>query len=224
MSLLEEISKGNNDIVTGRMLIENKWHTIAIKTLPDSDGDNIAFLVRGTPEANLQQIFNRSVSYQIIVGFLSLIIALMLASYFSKILTQPIEKLQLLAEKIGRGDQNVRAKVTSKDEVGKLAQTFNDMAEKIDTYTEEMEVIAQEREKEAQIQRQQRETLQENVINLLLDIEKASKGNLSIQAEVVSGEVGSIADAFNATMPWKCRNPPLASKSANKNEEVRSKK
>ncbi|MGI0479776.1 methyl-accepting chemotaxis protein [Geminocystis sp. CENA526] len=199
-SLLEEISKEDNDIVTGRMLIENKWHTIAIKTLPDSDGDNIAFLVRGTPEANLQQIFNRSVSYQIIVGFLSLIIALILASYFSKILTQPIEKLQLLAEKIGRGDRNVRAKVTSKDEVGKLAQTFNAMAEKIDTYTQEMEAIAQEREKEAQIQRQQRENLQENVINLLLDIEKASKGNLSIQAEVVSGEVGSIADAFNATM------------------------
>lgn len=199
-SLLEEIKKGNNDIITGRMLIENQWHTMAIKPLPDSDGENIAFLVRGTSEANLQQIFNRSVTYQIVVGFLSLIIALILASYVSKILTQPIEKLQLSAEKIGKGDRNVRAKVTSQDEVGKLAQTFNDMAEKIDTSTQEMEAIAQEREKEAEIQRQQRENLQENVINLLLDIEKASKGNLSIQAEVVSGEVGSIADAFNATM------------------------
>jgi twitching motility protein PilJ len=182
------------------MLIENQWHTIAIKPLPDFEGENIAFLVRGTPESNLQQIFNRSISYQIIVGFLTLIVALILAGYISKILTQPMEKLQLSAEKIGKGDRNVRAKVTAKDEVGKLAQTFNDMAEKIDTYTQEMEVIAQERQKEAQIQRQQRENLQENVINLLLDIEKASQGNLSIQAEVVSGEVGSIADAFNATM------------------------
>lgn len=199
-SILEGIKKGDNQVVTGRMLIENQWHTIAIKPLPDFEGENIAFLVRGTPEANLQQIFNRSVFYQIIVGFLSLIVALILASYISRILTQPIEKLQISAEKIGKGDQNVRAKVTSKDEVGKLAQTFNDMAEKIDTYTQEMETIAKEREKEAQIQRQQKENLQENVINLLLDIEKASQGNLSIQVEVVSGEVGSIADAFNATM------------------------
>lgn len=199
-SLLEAIKKGNNEVITGRMLIENQWHTMAIKPLPDSDGENIAFLVRGTPESDLQQIFDRSVAYQIIVGFLSLIIALILASYISKILTKPIEKLQLSAEKIAKGDRNVRAKVTSQDEVGKLAQTFNDMAEKIDTYTQEMEAIAQEREKEAEIQRKQRENLQENVINLLLDIEKASKGNLSIQAEVVSGEVGSIADAFNATM------------------------
>ncbi|WP_237741218.1 methyl-accepting chemotaxis protein [Geminocystis herdmanii] len=199
-TILEEIKKGNNDIITGRMLIENQWHTIAIKPLPDFEGENIAFLVRGTPEITLQQIFNRSLTYQIIVGFFSLIVALILASYFSKILTQPIEKLQISAEKIGKGDRNVRAKVTSQDEVGKLAQTFNEMAIQIDTYTKEMEEIAQEREKEAQIQRQQRENLQENVINLLLDIEKASKGNLSIQAEVVSGEVGSIADAFNATM------------------------
>ncbi|BAQ63305.1 methyl-accepting chemotaxis protein [Geminocystis sp. NIES-3709] len=200
ISLLEKLKKENNDIILGRMTIENQSHTIAIKPLPDFEGENIAFLVRGTPEASLQQIFNQSVTYQIIVGFLSLIVALFLASYFSKILTQPIEKLQISAEKIGSGDRSVRAKVTSRDEVGKLAQTFNEMAEKIDTYTKEIEEIAQKREKEVEIQRQQRENLQENVINLLLDIEKASKGNLSIQAEVVSGEVGSIADAFNATM------------------------
>ncbi|BAQ59683.1 methyl-accepting chemotaxis protein [Geminocystis sp. NIES-3708] len=200
LDLLKQAEVGIGGDLVGRMRLENKWHTVAVKALPNFKGEEIAFVVRGTSEIDLQQLLNESLTYQILVGILTLIIAIILAIIFGRVLTKPIQKLQQTAKKIGAGDKNVRAKITSKDEVGQLALTFNEMAERIESYTEAIEDIAQQREKEAQFQKQQRENLQKNVINLLLDIEEASKGNLSVQAEVVSGEVGSIADAFNATI------------------------
>jgi len=200
LDLLKQAQLGTGGDLVTRMNIENQWYTLAVKALPNYQGEEIAFVIRGTPEIELQQLLNDSLIYQILVGALTLIIAIILAIIFGRALTKPIKKLQQTAQKIGSGDKNVRAKITSNDEVGQLAQTFNDMAERIESYTEAIEDIAQQREKEAQFQKQQRENLQKNVINLLLDIEEASKGNLGIQAEVVSGEVGSIADAFNATM------------------------
>ena len=49
-------------------------------------------------------------------------------------------------------------------------------------------------------QRQDKEQLQQEVINLLLEIEGAQRGDLTVQAPITPGEVGSIADAFNATI------------------------
>lgn len=200
LDLLKQAQIGTGGDLVTRIFIENKWYTVVVKALSNFKGEEIAFMVRGTSENDLQQLLNQGLIYQILVGLLTLIIAIILAIILGKALTKPIQQLQQTAQKIGAGDKNIRAKITSKDEVGQLALTFNEMAERIENYTQTIEDIAQLREKEALFQKQQRENLQKNVINLLLDIEAASKGNLSVNAEVVSGEVGSIADAFNATI------------------------
>ncbi|MGJ5675173.1 MAG: methyl-accepting chemotaxis protein [Nostochopsis sp.] len=46
-------------------------------------------------------------------------------------------------------------------------------------------------------QSQQKEALQRQIIKLLRDIEGASKGDLTVYAEVTQGEIGTIADFFN---------------------------
>lgn len=200
LNLIQTAETGVGGNIFDRLLIENQWFTVAVKALPNFRGEEIAFVVRGTPEVQLQRLLSQSLTYQILAGVASLIVAIILAIIFGRALTKPIQRLQKSAQRIGKGDRNVRAEITSEDEVGQLAKTFNEMAERIEDYTEAIEDIAQQREKEAQFQKQQRENLQKNVINLLLDIEEASKGNLTVQAEVVSGEVGSIADAFNSTL------------------------
>lgn len=200
LNLIQKAETGVGGNIVDRILIENQWFTVAVKALPNFRGEEIAFVVRGTPEVQLQRLLNQSLTYQILAGVASLIVAIILAILFGRALTKPIQRLQKSAQRIGKGDRNVRAEIYSEDEVGQLAKTFNEMAERIEDYTEAIEDIAQQREKEAQFQKQQRESLQKNVINLLLDIEEASKGNLTVQAEVVSGEVGSIADAFNSTL------------------------
>lgn len=47
-------------------------------------------------------------------------------------------------------------------------------------------------------QRQQKEALQQQLIELLADVEEAAKGNLTVRAEVTAGEIGTVADFFNA--------------------------
>jgi len=200
LNLIQTAETGVGGNIVDRLLIENQWFTVAVKALPNFRGEEIAFVVRGTPEVQLQRLLSQSLTYQILAGLASLIVAIILAILFGRALTKPIQRLQKSAQRIGKGDRNVRAEITSEDEVGQLAKTFNEMAERIEDYTATIEDIAQQREKEVQFQKQQRENLQKNVIDLLLDIEEASKGNLTVQAEVVSGEIGSIADAFNSTV------------------------
>jgi two-component system sensor histidine kinase CpxA len=48
-------------------------------------------------------------------------------------LTSPISKLQLAVEKFGRGDFSARAESKRRDEIGGLARTFNQMADRIQT-------------------------------------------------------------------------------------------
>lgn len=63
----------------------------------------------------------------LIAGVGSLLIALFLSRYLSK----PVADLKLAAEKVAQGDFGVRTAIKSYDEVGKLAEVFNKMAESL---------------------------------------------------------------------------------------------
>lgn len=47
-------------------------------------------------------------------------------------------------------------------------------------------------------QRQQKEALQKSLLKLLADVEEAARGNLTVHADVSEGEIGTVADFFNA--------------------------
>jgi methyl-accepting chemotaxis protein len=49
-------------------------------------------------------------------------------------------------------------------------------------------------------QRQQKETLQRQLLELLTDVEGAARGDLTVRAEVSVGEIGTVADFFNAVV------------------------
>ena len=124
-----------------------------------------------------------------------------------------IDDLQNQFDAIYEGNFNVRAKVLSEDELGQLAQRFNYISQVILTATTE----AQER---ATATEKAREKLQRQVIRLLDDVEGASRGDLTVQAEVTADELGAVADAFNLTIQNLCeivRQVKGAAKQVNKN-------
>jgi methyl-accepting chemotaxis protein PixJ len=47
-------------------------------------------------------------------------------------------------------------------------------------------------------QRQQKESLQMQLLNLLSDVEGASRGDLTVRADVTAGDIGTVADFFNS--------------------------
>jgi signal transduction histidine kinase len=59
---------------------------------------------------------------------ISLVMAIGLALLLSKRISQPIQLVSLAAAKVAKGDLSARAKVSGQDELGRLAQNFNQMA------------------------------------------------------------------------------------------------
>ena len=53
-------------------------------------------------------------------------------------------------------------------------------------------------ESSSEQERQQKETLQMQLLELLSDIEGAASGDLTVRAEVIEGEIGTVADFFNS--------------------------
>lgn len=101
--------------------------------------------------------------------------------------------LQNQFDAIRQGNLNVQATVYSKDELGYLAGSFNDMSRVIFTITNEAQRKARDQEED-------KETLQRQVIRLLDDVEGAARGDLTVQAEVTADVLGAVADAFNLTI------------------------
>ncbi|NJL82918.1 MAG: tetratricopeptide repeat protein [Chloroflexaceae bacterium] len=200
LDLLEQARLGTGDNLVGRLTLKNQPYTLAVKALPNHQGQPIAFVVRGTPETSLNSLLQESALSQAIAGLIAVAAAAALGLLLSRALTLPIQRLRESAQRLGTGDRFVRANVTGNDEVGELARTFNEMADRMEDYTAAIEEQVKQRQQEAEFQRQERQRLQEGVIRLLLDIEGARQGDLTVEAQVDAGEVGSIADAFNVTL------------------------
>jgi methyl-accepting chemotaxis protein len=67
-------------------------------------------------------------------------------------------------------------------------------------FSQQVEQARQKAESLAQDQRQQKETLQIQLLELLSDIEGAARGDLTVRAEVTVGEIGTVADFFNSVV------------------------
>jgi signal transduction histidine kinase len=66
--------------------------------------------------------------------YLWIVVAITVFSYFLALyLVSPLRKLKQSAEQFGRGDFSARVDLRRKDEFGKLAQAFNEMADRIET-------------------------------------------------------------------------------------------
>ena len=71
-------------------------------------------------------------NYFWIAGIIAVVVALLLGIFLTRQITRPIRELNAGAEHLSKGDLSHRVKIRSKDEIGKLAESFNEMAQKLD--------------------------------------------------------------------------------------------
>jgi twitching motility protein PilJ len=117
--------------VTSRQVVGTQTYTMAAQALTDSNGEPVAVLVRGTSETALNAILGGSLLLQLAVSALALTADVILAILLGKSISQPLKRLQGTTQQFAQGDHQVRAEVTTTDEVGQLAQTFNELADNI---------------------------------------------------------------------------------------------
>jgi signal transduction histidine kinase len=100
----------------------------------DVDGQTIGYLIEAptrlpwepeTPEGVFLRALNRSILFSAIVA---LILALVLGGVLSQSLTRPLRELVAATKVIAQGKLGHQVKVRSKDELGELASSFNQMS------------------------------------------------------------------------------------------------
>src|SRR6266571_4709742 len=104
-------------------------------------------------------------------------------------ITRPITQLVAAAHRVGQGDLSLTVPVTSRDEIGELAQTFNDAVVRLRSQVQT--------EADRDDERRRREELQENIIKFLDTAMEVSQGDLTKRGEVNSDVLGNVVDAIN---------------------------
>ena len=127
-----------------------------------------------------------------------------LAAYLSNRATRPIIDATKAVTKLGKGQFDTRLNVKGDDELAVLNSNINIMADQLEyqlAYIEEtaqQQGLFQAQSVVAQQQKQQQEKLQRELMQLIQSVEGASSGDLTVRADLSSGEIGIVADVFNS--------------------------
>ncbi len=117
------------------------------------------------------------------------LLAIFAGVIFAGRLVGPVQELVDVSERVGREDLSQLANVTSDDEIGLLANTFNDTILKLRGSIQ----TEQERDEE----RRRRAELQANITEFLDVITDVAQGDLTQRGAVTADVLGNVVDATN---------------------------
>ena len=117
------------------------------------------------------------------------VLAVLLGAFLAQRVTRPIAQLVEVAQRVGEGDLSETVTVTSRDEIGELAHTFNHTIVRLRAQVQT--------EAERDEERKRREELQENIVRFLDVAMEVSQGDLTQRGEVTSDVLGNVVDAIN---------------------------
>lgn len=99
---------------------------------PVYDGDELLGFVRvALPASTIERRINNLVNTLFSAALIISVLAVLLAVVIAERTARPVRRLTAVAERMARGDLDARLFVTSRDEVGKLTRTFNNMGEQL---------------------------------------------------------------------------------------------
>lgn len=81
--------------------------------------------------SNIKVFSSGAIKYYIIILILVLVLSLILAGKLVKSIIYPVKELEEVTSKIANGDLGKRASIYNNDEIGSLANTFNNMADQL---------------------------------------------------------------------------------------------
>ena len=116
-------------------------------------------------------------------------VAVLAGVIFAQRITRPVNALVSVAERVGRGDLSQLVPVTSRDEIGQMAVTFNESIVRLRSLVQT--------ETDRDEERRKREDLQQNIITFLDTVVEIGKGDLTRRGEVSWDVLGNVVDAIN---------------------------
>ena len=114
-----------------------------------------------------------------------------LLQVFARQLSAPLQILTATSQKASAGNLDTRATLEGTRETKILGQSFNNLLDQIQSLINQQKQLTEE-------QREERETLENEITELMEEVGDAADGDLSVRAKLIPGDVGVVADLFNA--------------------------
>jgi len=127
-----------------------------------------------------------------------IILAAVLALLLSQRATRPIIDATAAVVELGKGNLDTRLAVKGQDEMAQLGGNINLMAGQLQEFIALQEEQTRQSAELAEKERLRSESIQNELITLLSDVEGAASGDLTVRAQISAGEIGIVADFFNA--------------------------
>ncbi|MBW2030540.1 MAG: PAS domain S-box protein [Deltaproteobacteria bacterium] len=125
-------------------------------------------IVAGSYEEEIYRDLRETERFILAVVLGCIILGFILTLGLSKVLTRPIQELTAVTARMAGGDLSQRVKVTSKDEIGTLGESFNRMVSQIAQYTTNLEKMVETRTLELKASREKYKELS-LFLNQILD-------------------------------------------------------
>ena len=104
------------------------FHAIPLK---GSNGALLGVLLVGSSRRSLIELQRHIGVFALIVGGIGILLAILLSGWVAARVTQPIERLAEAAREVAAGNWDTHVEVTSRDEIGQLAASFNTMTRQL---------------------------------------------------------------------------------------------
>jgi len=134
----------------------------SVNQILDKQSESMKSVVKDN-EFEVEKYIDKLINELTIVTLIMVVLIIVIALWLSAYISRKIEKLLIGTNKFANNELSYRIKVTSKDEIGKLEESFNDMAIKIENLLKEEkelnETLEEKVKEEIKKQREQEQIL-----------------------------------------------------------------